>query len=145
MGLGILSSGTMEVLKGLKLRSVTLSPELDAAEVRSIQKHIPAELVVYGRVPMALAEPGLSIEGFDRIPDRDGIAMPILKGYGGRETLYSAKKLFLARHFREYMSSGLYGVRLSFTTESEGEAVSVTERYLGLGKYEPANFTRGLF
>lgn len=149
VGLGVLSSGDTEVLKKMNFKSAVLSPELSAAEVADLKKYLPTELTVYGRLPVAHCvfplSSGLSGEGYAGIPDRDGIVMPSVRSASGRETLYSAKKLFLARRSRDYMNCGLWGVRLDFTTENPEEVSLVTERYLGEGRYEPASFTRGLF
>lgn len=148
IGLGILSSPTLEVLRHMSFRSVTLSPELSSREAAEISKHVPAELIVYGRLPVALSEATLNAapgERLDFLPDKEGIAMPTVRGFGGRVTLLGSKKLFLALRSREYMNSGLWGVRLSFTTEHEGEVNSIVERYLYLGAYQPADYTRGLY
>ena len=40
---------------------------------------------------------------------------------------------------------GLWATRLSFTTENSRECVAVLKRYMGLGDYEPAGKTRGLY
>lgn len=149
VGLGILSSGDTDILRRLDFKSCLLSPELSSAEVSALKKHLPCELFVYGRLPVAHSlfplSSGLSSEGYSGIPDRDGMVMPSVRSAAGRETLYSSKKIFLARKSREYMNSGLWGVRLSFTTENPEEVSLVAERYLGEGKYEPASYTRGLF
>ena len=149
IGLGVLSSGDTEILRRMNFKSAVLSPELSAAEVAALKKYLPTELTVYGRLPVAHSvfplSSGLSGEGYAGIPDRDGIVMPSVRSVSGRETLYSAKKLFLARRSRDYMNCGLWGVRLDFTTENPEEVSLVTERYLGEGRYEPASFTRGLF
>ena len=149
IGLGVLSSGDTEILRRMNFKSAVLSPELSAAEVAALKKYLPAERTVYGRLPVAHSvfplSSGLSGEGYAGIPDRDGIVMPSVRSVSGRETLYSAKKLFLARRSRDYMNCGLWGVRLDFTTENPEEVSLVTERYLGEGRYEPASFTRGLF
>lgn len=149
VGLGVMSSGDTDMLKRLNFKSAVLSPELNASEVAALKKHLPCELIVYGRLPVAHSlfplSTGLSSEGYSGIPDRDGMVMPSVRSSAGRETLYSSKKLFLARRSREYMNAGLWGVRLSFTTENPDEVSLVAERYLGEGRYEPASYTRGLF
>ena len=45
----------------------------------------------------------------------------------------------------DYRRAGIWGARLLFTTENPRECVQVAERYLGRGRYEPNDFTRGLY
>ena len=59
--------------------------------------------------------------------------------------ILNSKKLFLADRSEDYMSSGLWGVRLVFTTENSMECAAVTERYLGRNGYAPNGYTRGLY
>ena len=40
---------------------------------------------------------------------------------------------------------GLWAIRLQFTTETSIECVQILERYLGKGRYQPNDFTRGLY
>ena len=130
-----------------------LSPEMDSSRVRSVMKAVPAELAVYGRLPLMYMQtciPRLctgvcSCESFSGVSDADGFTYPVMRSFSCRNTLYSAKKLFLAHRAQEYMNAGLWGVRLMFTTENAAECAAVTERYLGLGDYEPASFTEGCF
>lgn len=153
LGLNVLSSASLYALKAFGLVSATLSPELSGAEVAAISKHIPTELMVYGRMPVMLSDGCLvkgatgacSCESFSGIADTSGLQMPVLKAYHCRNTVWSSKKLYLARRSREYMNAGLWGVRLQFTTENAEECAAVTERFLGLGNYVPASFTQGSF
>jgi putative protease len=45
----------------------------------------------------------------------------------------------------DYVTLGLWGLRLMFTTENAVECVNVMKRYLALGEYEPGGYTRGLY
>ena len=40
---------------------------------------------------------------------------------------------------------GLWALRLAFTTENPSECARVLERYMGLGNYQPNEYTRGLY
>ena len=40
---------------------------------------------------------------------------------------------------------GLWAARLMFTTENSVECVQVLERYLEQGRYQPNEYTRGLY
>ena len=152
-GLNVLNSQTMALLGSFGLKSVTLSPELSSDDVAAISKPISSELIVYGRLPLMLTGYCIpknvtgvcSCESFSGITDKNGFSMPTVRTFGCRNTVYSSKKLFLAGRSREYMSAGLWGVRLSFTTENANECAAIAERFLGLGDYEPVACTYGNF
>ena len=153
LGLDVRNSRTMHVLSSLGMSSVILSPEMDSVHVRSVAKAIPAELAVYGRLPLMYTQSCIpkactgvcSCESFTGINDEHGFTYPVIRSFSCRNTVFSPKKLFLAHRASEYMNSGLWGVRLMFTTENTAECAAITERYLGLGDYEPLSFIEGYF
>ena len=153
LGIDVRNSRTMHVMHSLGLSSTALSPELDSYRVQNIIKAVPAELVVYGRLPLMYTQTCLpkactgvcSCENFGGIDDKYGFTYPVMRSFSCRNIVFSPKKLFLAKRAEEYMSAGLWGVRLMFTTENAAECASITERYLGLCDYEPASFTEGCF
>ena len=142
---------SLAVLLNLRLRSAALTPELSAAKVRSIEKYMDTEILVYGRMPLMVtagclirAQTGVcSCDSFNGFPDASGFLNPVTRGFGCRNTLWSAQKLHLVSRSREYLTSGLWGVRLNFTTENAQECVRIAERYLELGSYEPSSTTQG--
>jgi putative protease len=68
----------------------------------------------------------------------------MLREYKHRTGIYSANKIFWGDRVREFDNLGLWGIRLAFVTENARECVTVTERYMGIGNYEPGEFTRGI-
>ena len=70
---------------------------------------------------------------------------PVEKEFGCRNTVYDARKTFLADHPETYTGVGLWGARLLFTTESPRECVQVTRRYKGESDYLPTNASRGAY
>ena len=46
---------------------------------------------------------------------------------------------------KDWQRLGLWGARLMFTTENALECAQVLERYLNQGRYQPNDFTRGLY
>ena len=64
--------------------------------------------------------------------------MPVMREYGCRSLLLSSRRLFTADGLSEYLTAGLSGVRLYFTTESAEECVLVTKRYLGMNSHTPS-------
>lgn len=69
----------------------------------------------------------------------------MVKAWGCRNEIYNSKKVFLADKQADWRKLGLWGARLMFTTENALECAQVLERYLNQGKYQPNDFTRGLY
>ncbi|MBR7082288.1 MAG: U32 family peptidase [Oscillospiraceae bacterium] len=152
-GLNAYNARTVRVLKELGLISATLSFELRLEQIRDMSKAIDTEMIVYGRLPLMITENCIiknstgvcSCDNFPGIKDRSGFTFPVVKEYGCRNVVLNSKKLFLADRQADYMNAGLWGVRLSFTTENALECTSIMGRYLGMNDYQPAEFTRGLY
>ncbi len=152
-GLRVKNSAFLAVLLGLRLSSAVLSPLLTSRQVRELKKYTNTELAVYGRMPLMYtagclirAKTGVcSCDSPLSLTDSRGFACPLTRGFECRNTLWSAEKLHLIRRSAEYMTGGLWGVRLNFTTENADECARVCERYLELGSYEPSSTTTGRF
>ena len=152
-GLNTYNSESMFVLRDLGLKSATASFELRLAEVRDLSKPIDTELIVYGRLPLMITENCIvknitgacTCENFSGLTDRQGATFPVVPEFGCRNVLLNSKKLFMGDKRRTTALIGLWAERLSFTTENALECVSVMKRYMGLGDYAPAGFTRGLY
>jgi putative protease len=152
-GLNVYNSQTLRICRDMKLRSATLSFEARFEQIRSISKCMDTELIVYGRLPLMVTENCIinnstgvcSCAGFSGIIDRNGFTFPVIKEYGCRNVILNSKKLFLADKPEDYISAGLWGVRLMFTTENSLECAAVAERYLGRSDHTPNGFTRGLY
>ena len=152
-GLGVYNSQTMKELKRLGLRSVTASFELKLAQIRDLSKALDTELIVYGRLPLMLTENCIihnrsgqhTCTSVNQLTDRKGERFPVVKAFGCRNEILNSKKLFLADKRSDWQSLGLWAVRLQFTTENARECVQVLERYLGQNKYQPNEYTRGLY
>lgn len=152
-GLGAYNSPALEELKDLGFVSAAASFELRLARIRDISKPIDIEMIVYGRLPLMITENCIlkardgacACENQNLLTDRTGAGFPVVKAWGCRSELLNARTLFLADRQEDYRRLGLWGARLMFTTETPRECVRVTERYLGLGPYEPNDYTRGLY
>ena len=64
---------------------------------------------------------------------------------GCRSEILNSVPLFLGDRRADYDKIGLWAIRLCFTTENAYECARVTERYIHGGKYEPVEYTRGLY
>ena len=152
-GLGVYNSQTMKELKRLGLISATLSFELKFPQMRDISKAVPTEFVAYGRLPLMITENCIiynhcgrhTCENVNLLTDRKGERFPVVKAWGCRNEILNSKKLFLADKQRDWQRLGIWGARLMFTTENAIECAQVLERYLNQGKYQPNDFTRGLY
>ncbi len=151
--LNVRNSAALAVLLSLKLKSAALAMDLSSARVRGIKKYLDTELVVYGRMPLMYtagclirAKAGVcACDGAVSFQGAQGLECPVTRGFECRNTLWSSRKLHLIGRSREYMSSGLWGVRLAFTTENADECAKICERYLELGSYEPVTTTEGKY
>ena len=142
-----------DVLQELGVSSVTLPFTMSPAEAKTISKPVPTEMIVYGRLPLLLSENCISksasgvcaCANFSGLIDSDGLTMPIIKEYGCRNVLLTARRLFTAENLKPYMTAGLSSVRLSFTTENAAECALIAKRYLGLNSHKPVNVMNDLF
>ncbi len=152
-GLGVFNSQTLKELRRLGLCSATASFELKLAQIRDLSKAIPLEFIAYGRLPLMITEnciihnhSGLHTCGnANLLTDRKGERFPVVKAWGCRNEILNSKKLFLADKLRDWQKLGLWAARLMFTTENALECAQVLERYMEKGRYQPNDYTRGLY
>ena len=152
-GLGVYNSQSMKELKRLGLRSATLSFELKFPQMRDLSKAIPTEFIAYGRLPLMITENCIIYNHSGRhtcgnvnlLTDRKGERFPVVKAWGCRSEILNSRKVFLADKQKDWQRLGLWGARLMFTTENALECAQVLERYLNQGRYQPNDFTRGLY
>ena len=152
-GLNIYNSDSLGVVRDLGLISATASFELRLEQIRDMSKSIDTEMIVYGRLPLMITENCIvhsalgahACDSFSGITDRTGATFPVMREYGCRNTVYNSKKLFLADRKPSTDSLGLWASRLAFSTENSAECAKITARYLGRGRFEPSDYTRGLY
>ena len=152
-GLGVYNSQTMKELKRLGLIGATVSFEMKFPQIRDISKTLPTEFIAYGRLPLMITENCIihnhcgrhTCNNVNLLTDRKGERFPVVKAWGCRNEIYNSKKIFLADKRKDWQRLGLWGARLMFTTENALECAQVLERYMNQGKYQPNDFTRGLY
>ena len=149
--LNVYNSRSLLFLREQGLDSAAVSFELRHQQIADLQKYLPCEAIVYGRLPLMITENcvtknavGCSHGGGSVLTDRTGTQFPVLCSYGCRNEIENAKPLFLADK-PEYRNIGLSYARLRFTTETPEECVKVFRRYQGFEDWLPDDFTRGLF
>ena len=154
-GLNIVNSRAMRYLREQGLDSQLLSFELTLPQIRDISKAVPAELLIYGRLPLMLMEncvmknrTGICAcqTGTARLVDRVGEEFPIVKDPGTcRNVLLNGKKLYLLDKKDALRGMGLWALRLQFTTENPGEIDKVLMDYQGRAVFDAGSYTRGLY
>ena len=154
-GLNIVNSRAMRYLREQGLDSQLLSFELTLPQIRDISKAVPAELLIYGRLPLMLMEncvmknrTGICAcqTGTVRLVDRVGEEFPIVKDPGTcRNVLLNGKKLYLLDKKDAFRGMGLWALRLQFTTENPGEIDKVLMDYQGRAVFDAGSYTRGLY
>ena len=153
-GLNIYNSRAMHYLREQGLESQLVSLEMTLPQLRDLSKAVPAEVLVYGRLPLMLME-NCAIKGRTgtcscdtptKLIDRMGEEFPILKDPGTcRNILYNGKKLYILDKLDSLRGMGLWAHRLNFTTENPGEVDSILSQYEGFGVFDPGACTRGLY
>ena len=123
--------------------------------IRDSSKAVPAELLIYGRLPLMLMEncvmknrTGICAcqTGTVRLVDRVGEEFPIVKDPGTcRNVLLNGKKLYLLDKKDALRGMGLWALRLQFTTENPGEIDKVLMDYQGRAVFDAGSYTRGLY
>lgn len=162
-GLNVFNARSLAYLREKGLSSACLSFELRFAQIRDMPKILPAEAIVYGRLPLMISEHCLVqnevrcsfSEAGPQVPssapcrqpnvleDRTGAAFPLLPAYGHRTEIQNSKPLWLGDR-PEYRRLGLAFARLRFTTESPEECVRIFQDYLK-NRAATGDFTRGLY
>ena len=149
-GLNVFNSRALDYLRGKGLSSACASFELRFAQIRDLQKLLPTEAIVYGRLPLMVTENCLIQNSgacrCDRpnvLRDRTGAAFPLLPAYGHRTEVQNDRPLWLADR-DDWRHLGLQYARLRFTTESPAECADVFRGYLE-GRGPEGAFTRGLY
>ena len=162
-GLNVFNSRALNYLRQKGLSSTCLSFELRFPQLRDIQKVIPAEAIVYGRLPLMITENclvqnetgcRLSEAGAvvpeqapcrrpNELQDRTGAKFSLLPAYGHRTEIQNSAPVWLADK-PEWKRCGLAYARLRFTTESPEDCADIYRAYLD-GSPAPGPFTRGLY
>ena len=154
-GLNIVNSRAMRYLREQGLESQLLSFELTLPQIRDVSKAVPAEVLIYGRLPLMLMENCVIKNrtgtctcqtGTVRLVDRVGEEFPIVKDPGTcRNVLLNGKKLYLLDKKDAFRGMGLWALRLQFTTENPSEIDKVLMDYQGRAVFDAGSYTRGLY
>ena len=154
-GLNIYSSASMLAARDLELRSACLSFEMTLPQIRDVSKAVPAELLIYGRLPLMITENCLIRGktgqctchlGPTKLTDKTGAEFPVIKdGNTCRSVLLNGKKLNWLDRQDDLARLGLWATRLYFTTENAREVDQVLGSYVNPTAFDPGSSTRGLY
>ena len=144
ISLNVFNSTALRFLKEQGLDSAAVSFELRREQIRDLQKCLPCEAVIYGRLPLMITENRIDAGEERVLTDRRGERFPVLDVYGGRSEIENAKTLYLSRA-EDWQDIGLSYARLRFTTETAEECAAVFRAHRDGMDCTPADMTRGLF
>ena len=153
--LNIYNSIAMYTLKEMEVQSIALSFEMTMPQIRDLSKAVPAELLIYGRMPLMVTEncliKGKSGEcachlGPTKLVDKTGAEFPVIRdGNHCRSILLNGKKLSWLDRQNDLVKLGLWGMRLYFTTENAREVERVAASCVSPVPFDPGACTRGLY
>ncbi len=149
-GLNVFNSRSLDYLREKGLESACLSFELRFSQIRDMKKILPAEAIVYGRLPLMITEncliqnsAGCRCDRPNFLNDRTGAAFPLLPAFGHRTEVQNSRPLYLADR-PDWRQLGLCYARLRFTTESPEDCARLCRAYQE-GAPAAGEFTRGLY
>ena len=151
--LGVFNSFALINIAAAGFLSTVVSPQLSLDQVQTMAKPMDTELIVYGRLPAMVTDRCLMKASAGRcicatpaqMADTHGGVWPVVKTFGCRNTVYAAKKLFLADRAEDWRGCGVWAVRLAFSTESPRECLEVAKSYIRGTGYRPNGLTHGAF
>ncbi len=148
LSLNVFNSAALRFWRELGLATAAVSFELRREQIRDLQKCLPCEALVYGRLPLMITENRIALPeteaGYGILTDRRGERFPVLNADGGRSEIENAKTLCLAGR-PDWRDIGLSFARLRFTTEPPEVCAEVLRAYAEGRDYDCADMTRGLF
>lgn len=164
----------LEEYKDAGLTAACLSPELNLAQIRDMEKCLPTEILVYGHLPLMVTEncilqntgqcPGnkegkgcertaacpSAGRGGGKLSDRKGISFPVVRdGSACRSVVLNSLPTYMGDKKEELKTAGAAYQRLWFTIETAEECRKICGDYLlgipcGMEKYTRLHFYKGV-
>ena len=153
MELTLTNELALESMAGVGFLSVTISPELTMQQIRRLPKNMDTEFIAYGRIPVMVTPNCLLKESAGRctctvpgqMADTHGSVWPVTRHFGCRNTVWAARKIWMADKSEEWSDCGLWAIRLCVSTESPRECLEVAKSYMQGTSYHPNGMTRGTY
>lgn len=149
--LNAFNSHSVSKLKQMGAVGVCLSPELNLRQISAMDISLPAELIVYGRIPVMTVQNCVVKSGNNKcscsedvyyLKDRKGVYFPLYTDkLTCTNTIYNSAPVYMADRMDE-LPGNLYSMRFIFTTETEEEVTDIYNKYKNNEKYDDG-FTRG--
>ena len=144
LSLNVFNSVALRFWKEQGLDTAAVSFELRREQIRDLQKYLPCEAVIYGRLPLMITENKIDAGEDGVLTDRRGETFPVLEVSGGRSEVENGKTLYLLDR-RDWRDIGLTYARLRFTTETPERCADILQAHVDGTDCAPADLTRGLF
>ncbi len=149
--INVFNSHSVEQLSNMGASAVTLSTELNIRQISKMSISLPAELVVYGRIPVMTVQNCLVKSALDKcmctsdayfLKDRKGIFFPL---YTDKHTctnvIYNSAPVYMADKIND-LPSYVKNFRFIFTVESPHEVKEIYHKYKNK-EISNDDFTRG--
>ncbi|MCL1858793.1 MAG: U32 family peptidase [Oscillospiraceae bacterium] len=164
-GLNIANSYSLDEYKKMGFKNIILSPELNFAQIRDINKTINCGIIAYGRTHVMISENCIiknsgmckanildsykfcGLKNNFYLTDKTGAKFLVGRdgNFGHRNIIYNSVPVYLADKKDLYKNLGLFFICLNFTDENPGQIKKIIFDY-ALNKENinpPEKFTRG--
>ncbi len=152
--MNVFNSAAVKMLAEVGFDSVCLSPELNLGQISAMSKDIPAEAIVYGRLPVMTVQNCLikSAKGkcgcdgkVHYLKDRMDALFPLIADRDScTNIILNSAPIYMGDKMNDIARSGISYANLYFTTESAEELENIISLY-NQGKPFGGAFTRGHF
>ncbi|MCL2775287.1 MAG: U32 family peptidase [Oscillospiraceae bacterium] len=160
-GLNVTNSYTLDEYKKMGFKDIILSPELNFAQIRDINKTANCGIIAYGRTHVIISENCLiknsgackinnggdfcAYNSNFYLTDKTGAEFLVQSDFGHRSIIYNSVPVYLADKKDLYKNLGLFFIVLNFTDEKPDQIKKIIADY-ALNKDNikpPQKFTRG--
>lgn len=147
--LNVFNDETVKELENLKISTITISPELNEEEIRSIKTNMKKEFIVYGRLPLMTSEyctigtfkncAGTCTKGEYTLKDRMNFEFPIKTNrINCNTTIYNSKITSIM-----WKNLNLDSIRIDILDETIEEINKIVEIHKQNKRLEGQNYTNG--
>ena len=146
----VYNSYDIEFLKELGAEEITLSPELDEKGIRKINKPLPVNLIVYGKLPVMVTEnciiknagKCIDFNGFYTLSDKTGAEFKVLCDYPHRNIILNSVPISLSDKKETLEKMDISGYDMIFSDENNIN--EIIKNYINENSPK-GKFTRGLY
>lgn len=147
--LNVFNDETAKELQNLRISTITISPELNEEEIRSIKTNMKKEFIVYGRLPLMTSEyctigtfkncAGTCTKGEYTLKDRMNFEFPIKTNrINCNTTIYNSKITSIM-----WKNLNLDSIRIDILDETIEEINKIVEIHKQNKRLEGQNYTNG--